>query len=107
MKTPRHSRKNWVDALPGDWPENEPKVYLYRIDSQRRQRYLDVFPAWYFDLGVVKSQFGGGEYWYKAVYKGRIWRSDGFLIEGPPKVVPDSSVRESRPVRRPPFRNRR
>ena len=90
MTRPRNSRKNWVDALPGDWPEHEPKVKLYRLDSQGSPQYLGVFLARGFDEGFVQSRFGGGDYWYRAVYKGRIWRSDGFLIEGPPIPVPES-----------------
>lgn len=107
MKRPRNSRNNWVAALPGDWLKNEPKVYLYRIVPHRRPLYLGLFAHWYFDESFVQSQFGGGDYWYRAVYKGRIRRSDGFLIEGPPKPVPGSPVQESQPVRRPSFRNRR
>ncbi|NGZ95152.1 MAG: hypothetical protein CV089_03285 [Nitrospira sp. WS110] len=107
MKAPRHSRKNRVAMLPGHCPEHELKVRVYRIDSQCKRLYLDIFPYWYFALGVVKSHFGGGECWYEAVYKGRILNSDGFLIEGTPKVVPDSSVRGSGPIRMPTFRNRR
>ena len=93
MRRSRHSPKNWVEALPGDSPEHEPTVYLYRIDPQHKRQYLGVFPAWYFDLAFVQSQFGGGDYWYRAVYKGRIRRSDGFLIDGPPKPGTDSSVK--------------
>ncbi|HBR52008.1 MAG TPA: hypothetical protein DEA71_18260 [Nitrospira sp.] len=107
MTRHRNSHDSWADALPGDWPENEPKVYLYRIDPQRGRQYLGVFPAWYFDESFVQSQFGGGDYWYRAVYKGRICRSDGFLIDGPPKPVPGSPVRESRPVRKQLGRHRR
>jgi hypothetical protein len=107
MKRPRHSRKNWVDALPGDWPENEPKVYLYRIEPRPRPLYLGVFLAWHFDEAFVASQFGGGDYWYRAVSKGRISRVDTFSIEGAPKPIPGSSVSESRPVRRRTIRNRR
>ena len=95
MKRPHHSRRNWVEALPGDWPEHEPTVYLYRIDPQDKRRYLGVFPAWRFDLPFVKSEFGGGDYWYQAVYKGRICRTDGFLIEGPPKPGTGSSIKKS------------
>ena len=107
MTRPRNSRNNWVATLPGDWPENEPRVHLYRIDPQRGWQYLGVFAAWYFDESFVQSQFGGGDYWYRAVHKGRIRRTDGFLIDGPPKPVPDSSVRAPRPVRRLTSRNRR
>lgn len=99
MRRPRNYRNNWVAALPGDWPKNEPKVYLYRIDPRCKRQYLGVFLAWSFGEGFVQSQFGGGDYWYQAVHKGRVIRSGMFSIEGPPKPVAGSPVRESRPVR--------
>ena len=107
MPRSRNSRNNWVDTLPADWWEREPKVYLYRIDPRRVWQYLGVFLADYFDEGFVASRFGGGDFWYRAVYKGRTWRTEMFSIEGPPKPVPGSSMKESRPVRRPSSRNRR
>ncbi len=107
MKRHRNSHDNWADTFPTDWWANEPKVYLYRMDPRRGRQYLGVIPAWSFGEGFVASQFGGGDYWYRAVHKGRVIRSGMFSIEGPPKPVPGSPVRESGPVRKQFVRHRR
>jgi len=108
MGRPRKYRDNWAKALPGDSWEHEPKVYLYRDDPPRPRQFLGIFHPDFLSLADVAAQFGGGDYWYRAVYQGEVVRSDGFSIAGPPIPAPASPTRPSQPGQRPcPYCHRR
>ena len=108
MRRRRTARDNWANNLPDDWGEDAPQVYLYRDDPPRPRQYLGFFYPEFFRLADVASQFGGGDYWYKAVRQGRVVRSGGFSIEGPPIPAPASPTRPSQPGQGPcPYCHRR
>ena len=77
-------RSHWTDSLPDDGWTNEPKVDLYRLQHPYKPRYLGTYLAELISDVDVMAYWGGGDYFFKVVHRGRIVRRGIWSIEGKP-----------------------
>ena len=80
----RRKKSHWTDSLPDDGWTNEPKVYLYCLQHPHKPRLLGVYLPELINNVDVMAYWGGGDYWFKAVHRGRVVRRGIFSIEGNP-----------------------
>lgn len=88
MKRRRRKQPTWLDSLPCDEWIHEPKVQLYRLEYPGKWLYLGTYLAYLLDQSFVATTYGGGEYLFVVVYRGRIVRKGIWAIEGDPIQPP-------------------
>ena len=77
-----HSHR--TDSLPDDGWTKAPKVALYRLQPPYKPRYLGTYlPELISEIDVM-AYWGGGDYFFKVVHRGRIVRRGIWSIEGKP-----------------------
>ena len=84
MARRRTHRSHWTDSLPDDGWTHAPKVYLYRLQHPYKPRLLGVYLPELISEVDVMAYWGGGDYFFKAVHRGRVVRRGTFSIEGNP-----------------------
>jgi hypothetical protein len=84
MTRRRCKSSHWSDSLPDDEWTNRPKVHIFRLEPYRKPRYIGTHLAFLVDESYVQGIYGGGEYLYIAVHRGRVCLRGTILIEGPP-----------------------
>jgi len=80
-------RSRWFDSLPQDEWSDEPRVHLYRLVHPRKW-YLGTYLVGLIDQSLVAATYGGGEFLFVVVYRGRILRKGIWSIEGYPIQPP-------------------
>ena len=81
----RRRKSQWTDSLPDDGWTNEPKVYLYRLQHPYKPRYLGTYLAELISDVDVMAYWGGGDYFFNVVHRGRVVRRGIWSIEGKPR----------------------
>lgn len=80
----RRKKSTWSDALPDDAWMDEPEVHLYRLQHPHKPRYLGTYIPEHIRLAYVADHWGGGDYFFRAVHRGRVVRRGIFSIAGNP-----------------------
>ena len=84
MKRRRRKRSAGSDSLPDDEWTHEPKVHLYNLEHPGKPLYLGTYLAFMLDQSYVAATYGGGQYLFIVVYRGRLLRRGVWAIEGNP-----------------------
>ena len=84
MARRRTHRSHSTDSLLDDGWTDAPKVDLYRLQHPYKPRYLGTYlPELISEIDVM-VYWGGGDYLFMVVHRGRVIRRGIFSIEGPP-----------------------
>ena len=84
MARRRTYRSHWTDSLPDDEWTHEPKVHLYRLQHPYKPRFLGTYLIELISLADAAADYGGGDYFFKVVHRGRVVHRGVFSIEGNP-----------------------
>ena len=82
--TRRRKKSHWTDSLPDDGWTHAPKVHLYRLQHPYTPRYLGTYLPELISEMDVAAYWGGGDYFIKAIHRGRVVHRGVFSIEGNP-----------------------
>ena len=84
MTRRRKIKYTGAESLPEDLWAKEPLVRLYRLEPGRTPQYLCTQIAFLVTESRVQESYGGGQYLFRVVHRGRVVRRGIFSIEGNP-----------------------
>ena len=85
MARRRTHRSHGTDSLLDDEWTHERKTHLYRLQHPYKPRYLGTYLAELLNEIDVMTIWGGGDYFFKVVHRGRVIRLGIWCIEGRPR----------------------
>ena len=81
----RRKTSRWANSLPDDGWTYAPKVHLYRLQHPYKARLLGVYLPELISEVDVMAYWGGGDYLFKVVHRGRVIRRGIWSLEGRPR----------------------